>query len=228
VVDAGQALLREAGFDAAPAWAAIEQALASQGLPAPAAGWDGLALAVQEDVAVLDGTEGRLALLNVCVPSHWAPQSKLGLSFAAVHAPVADNRLLLAAAGPLMHKVTDGGHWERFVWTLSPSARHDQHPQRHAPTPWPPAEPLQALAEQCWLRSEHQTFLPVTGAQRQAVFTIRVSLQALTQAVRSSADARRLHDALRSMSDAVLGYKNLACAREPLCRWLLTRAQQLP
>ena len=49
-------------------------------------------------------------------------------------------------------------------------------------------------------------------------------LQPLAGAVDSPAKARRLHDALASMSDAVLAYKGLAAAREPLLRWLSERS----
>ena len=55
---------------------------------------------------------------------------------------------------------------------------------------------------------------------RQAVFTIRVALQPLVQAVPGPQQARRLHDALASMSEAVLAYKGLGAAQEPLLRWL--------
>jgi hypothetical protein len=58
----------------------------------------------------------------------------------------------------------------------------------------------------------------------QAVFTIRVMLQPLDEAVAGAAEARRLHDALASMSDAVLAYKGLAPARERLLAWLAARS----
>ena len=50
-------------------------------------------------------------------------------------------------------------------------------------------------------------------------------LQPLTEAVRDRADAQRLHDALASMSEAVLSYKNLVPARAPLLAWLAQRAR---
>ena len=49
-------------------------------------------------------------------------------------------------------------------------------------------------------------------------------LQPLAVAVDTAAKATRLHDALASMSPAVLAYKNLAPAREPLLRWLAARS----
>ncbi|RYF42356.1 MAG: DUF3445 domain-containing protein, partial [Comamonadaceae bacterium] len=140
--------------------------------------------------------------------------------FMALHAPVADNAALLAAAPRLVQLVTQGGCWERFVWTISPSGRYDQHPGRHPRAPWPRPDDARAFAAQCFLRSERQTFFPVGRGTRQAVFTIRVMLQPLAAAVDRPEKALRLHDALASMSEAVLAYKGLANAREPLLRWL--------
>lgn len=178
----------------------------------------------QEDFAVLDGATGTLPWLCVCTPTHWAPEEKVGLHFAALHAPVADGAALRAAAGPLVQLVTGGGCWERYVWTLSPSGRHDQHPHRHARTPWPDEPDPAVFAAQSFLRTERQTFFPVGQGTHQAVFSIRVMLQPLVKAVDTAEKAQRLHESLASMSEAVLAYKGLAEARGRLLRWLRTRA----
>lgn len=216
VVDAGASRLRIPGFDPAPALAAIEAQARAEGLATP----EPLELAFEEDFAILDGRDGTLPWLCVCVPSHWAPEDKVGLPFAAVHAPVADNGALLAAGAQLVQLVTGGERFERFVWTLSPSGRHDQHPRRHPREPWPATDDPADFAQRCFLRMERQTFLPVPQAPRQAVFTIRVMLEPLPETVRTRADAQRLHDALASMTDAVLAYKGLAPARERVLAWL--------
>ena len=184
-------------------------------------------LAFEEDLAVLDGATGTLPWLCVCVPSHWAPEDKLGLDFAAVHRPVADNPALIAAAGQLVALVTAGECWERQVWTISPSGRYDQHPRRHARSAWPDMADLDAFAARCWLRAERQAFFPVGQGTRQAVFTIRVMLQPLAEAVARPHQARRLRDSLASMSQAVLDYKNLTGARERLLGWLTSRVDPL-
>jgi len=209
-------------FDAGPALNAIAAHARLHGLPRPEMDRP-LELCFEEDLAVLDGEDTTLPWLCVCVPSHWAPEDKLGLPFAAVHAPVADAKALLAASQQLVQLVTGGECWERFVWTLTPSPRHDQHPRRHPREPWPATEGPDAFAASCWLRAERQTFLPVGGGTRQAVFTIRVMPRPLVQAVDTPAKARQLHDSLASMSDAVLAYKNLAPARERLLDWLSNR-----
>lgn len=212
------------GFDPQPALHAVAGHAAAAGLDLDLGPQAEPELAFEEDLAVLDGASATLPWLCVCVPSHWAPEDKVGLDFAALHGPVADNAALIAASRQLVALVTDGGCWERHVWTISPSARYDQHPRRQERTPWLQAPDPQQFAAGCWLRAERQTFFPVGQGTRQAVFTIRVMLQPLVEAVAEPWQALRLRDSLASMSPAVLAYKNLAPAREPLLRWLETRA----
>ncbi|TFZ00460.1 DUF3445 domain-containing protein [Ramlibacter henchirensis] len=218
VVAAAASRLQVPGFDPSPALAAIAEQARREGHPP----FDPqrLELSFEEDFAVLDGDTGTLPWLCVCVPSHWAPEDKLGLPFPAVHAPVADGATLVAAASHLVRLATSGERWERHVWTVSPSPRHDQHPRRHARAPWPAAQDDEAFARSCWFRAERQTFLPVGRGTRQAVFTIRVMLAPLAAVVDDAAKAARLHASLASMTPAVLEYKGLAPAREPLLRWL--------
>lgn len=216
VLDAGASRLVVPGFDPQPAVAAILARARDEGIAAT----EPIELAFEEDFAVLEAAGTTLPWLCVCTPSHWAPEEKLGRPFAEVHGPVADNQAIQAAGRQLVRLVTGGERFERSVWTISPSGRHDQHPARHPREPWPdPADPA-AFAAGCFLRWERQTFIPVPGAPGQAVFTIRVGLDPLPQAVRSVEDAHRLADALASMSDAVLAYKGLAAARAPLLAWL--------
>jgi dimethylamine monooxygenase subunit A len=220
VVEAGQSRFQVAGFDPAPALAAIQGLEAGSSPRIASDAGVPLELRVEEDFAVLDGATGTLPWLCVCTPSHWAPEDKVGLDFEAVHAPVADNSALLAASRQLVSLVTAGGCWKRSVWTISPSARFDQHPRRQVREPWPAMEDDDAFARRCWLRSERQIFFPVGRGTRQAVFAIRVMLQPLPAAVQAPGRAGRLRDSLASMSPAVLQYKNLGAAREPLLRWL--------
>ena len=215
VMQAGRSRHAVAGFDPSPALAAIAQRLPSD-LPPETA--------YEQDFAVLDGDTGTLPWLCVCVPSHWAPEEKVGLAFAALHAPVADNEMLVAASAQLVKLATSGECWERFVWTVSPSPRHDQHPRRHVRTPWPATVDIEEFGRQCWLRAERQTFFPVNRGTRQAVFTIRVMLQPLATTVSAPGAARQLHDSLASMSGAVLAYKGLAPAHDRLLAWLALRA----
>jgi hypothetical protein len=190
-----------------------------------------VSLAFAEDFAVLDGESTTLVWLAVCLPSHWSPEDKLGLAFADVHAPVADGDMLRAAGAALARLVTGSDRWERSVWTVSADARLCQHPA-HGDVRWP--EPLgadaradaQALAATASLRSERQTFLPIAGTGR-AVFTILVESAPLAESVTTADAARRLHDAVASMSPAVLAYRRLDVARDRLLAWLADRADAL-
>ena len=177
-----------------------------------------LSLAFAEDFAIVDGSDGarggHIPWLAVALPSHWAPQDKVGRSFAEVHAPVADGDMLRRAGAVLVQTVTGHTRWERFVWSLGSTPRLHAHPlrvERGFADGFDPAR--------CWWRTERQTFLPLPTA-RQAVFTIRVEVTPLATAIDTGARAARLHAAVASMSPAVLGYRGLAEVRAPLLDWL--------
>jgi hypothetical protein len=186
-----------------------------------------LSLAFEEDLAIVDGARATVPWLAVALPSMWAPEDKVGRHFAQVHAPVADNALLLAAADALMQLVSRSQRWERFVWTVTPNPRLHAHPAHCDPDPWPSAAALaadpQAIAAAAWFRTERQTFIPVPGAT-QAVFTIHVECTPLAQALADPGRAARVHAAVASMSPSVLAYRGLARVREPLLAWLAARA----
>ena len=194
-----------------------------RGLPAPWRLPALLALSVAEDVAVIDGATAHIPWLAVCLPSRWAPEDKVGRHFAEVHAPVADNRMLVAAGEHLARLVTGTDRWARDVWSIVAAPALMQHPGHAAAAAWDPHADAATLAASATFRTEHQTFIPVPGLQ-QAVFTIRVETVALAVAAATPARARRLHDALASMSPAVLAYRGLAEARGRLLDWLAARA----
>ena len=182
-----------------------------------------LALAFAEDFAVIDGTTAHIPWLAVCLPSHWAPEDKIGRHFAQVHAPVADNQTLIAASDHLARLVTGTDRWERFVWTITRHPSLSQHPQRCDSAPWPSGAGADALAARAFFRTERQTFIPLP-AHAQAIFTIHVQMQPLADAVQVPAHAGQLHAALASMSPSVLAYRGLTDARDRLLDWLATRA----
>jgi heme-dependent oxidative N-demethylase alpha subunit-like protein len=184
-----------------------------------------LSLAFAEDFAIIDGVDATIPWLAVALPSHWAPERKVGRSFAGVHAPVADNRLITGAASHLARQVTGSDRWERFVWTITRHPRLHAHPDRVDPALWPDHVDGDALTETAWWRTERQSFIPVEGMQ-QAVFAIHVEVQPLAQALADPARAARVQDALASMSPAVLDYRGLAAVRDRLLRWLAMRSAQ--
>jgi hypothetical protein len=181
-----------------------------------------LSLAFAEDFAIIDGSNAHIPWLAVCLPSGWAPEEKVGRHFAQVHAPVADNQLLVTASDHLARLVTGTDRWERFVWTITRHPRLHAHPARQDPAPWPADPDPDQLAQRAFFRTEHQTFIPLPDL-KQAVFTIHVNLAPLTHALPSPAHARQVHDALASMSPAVLHYRGLSDARDRLLAWLASQ-----
>lgn len=186
-----------------------------------------LCLAFAEDYAVIDGRSAQIPWIAACLPSHWAPRDKVGRHFAEVHGPVADNQVLIAASGHLARLVTGSERWERFVWTVTHRAALQAHPAHVAASSWPDAADADALAAMASFRTERQTFIPVADAA-QAVFTIHVETVPIADAVATPEHARRLHDAIASMSPAVLAYRGLTPARERLLGWLAARAAHAP
>jgi dimethylamine monooxygenase subunit A len=178
-----------------------------------------LCLTFEEDFALVDGSSGHIPWLAVALPSHWAPEDKVGHHFAAVHAPVADNDRLLQASQALVQLVCGPETWERFVWTITDQPRLHAHPLRTEPGRWQHTAVVDA-----WWRTEHQTFVPLPGL-RQAMFTIHVQVQRLADVLQSASRARALHQAVASMSPAVLDYRGLTGVREPLLQWLEERAR---
>jgi hypothetical protein len=184
------------------------------GLPAPWRLAALLSLTFTEDFAIVDASDGTVPWLAVTLPSHWAPEEKVGRHFAAVHAPVADNALLLKASESLVRLVSGHERWERSVWTVTDHPRLHAHPQRLAHPRW-----NDTPVQDAWWRTERQTFIPLSG-RGQAIFTIEVDLVPLAQAVALPARAAALHAAIASMSEAVLAYRGLTSVREPLLAWL--------
>jgi len=176
-----------------------------------------LSLTLHEDFAIVDGASGTLQALAVCLPSHWAPEEKIGRSFAAVHGPVADNATLVAAGRHLMRLVCQPQRWERFVWNITAQGEHDMHPRRHAKTGWP--KDAEAVIASAHWRTEQQSFIPLPERQ-QAVFIIHVDVQPLVRAIDHPENAAALHASLSTMSPAVLDYRGLATVRAPLLDWL--------
>jgi len=177
-----------------------------------------LSLAFAEDFALVDGRDGTIPWLAVTLPSHWAPETKVGQHFASVHAPVADNSLLVNAAASLTRLVCGPERWERFVWNVTDQPRLHAHPARSARERW-----QHTAVEDAWRRTERQTFIPLPDEQL-AVFTIHVQVQRLADVLHTPQRARALQGAIASMSPAVLAYRGLQAVHAPLLAWLHERA----
>jgi len=105
------------------------------------------------------------------------------------------------------------------VWTVTACPSLQMHPAHVGAYGWPQGVDAHTLAARAFFRTEHQTFVPVPSI-RQAVFTIGVEIRPLAEAVTTPDQAQQLHDAIASMSPAVLAYRGLVPARDRLLQWL--------
>jgi len=183
----------------------------------PVAALDALACQVQEDLAIVSVTPEKhwISYLHVCLPNGWAPEEKIGRSFAAIHEPVAGmaemNRREDEFA-QIMVRATDG--LVRFAWGVTFDDELNHHPDRPK-TPFDPTDP------RAFLRVERQTIwgFPRVGA---ALFTIRTYPYDCDALRRDPATRDPLVAALRTMPQASAEYKGIAPYRDDLLRWLTT------
>jgi dimethylamine monooxygenase subunit A len=181
---------------------------------------DALAMQVQEDIAVVSTDphgEHWLSFAHICLPNGWAPEEKIGRSFAAVHEPVAGMADMNRRGDEfvkVMVGATDG--LVRFAWGVTFDDDLNHHPR----SPRPPFDPQHPRA---FLRVERQTIrgLPSVGA---SLFTIRTYLYDLDTLRHDPATRDPLVAALRTMPAESLAYKGIAPHQAALVRWLESAA----
>ncbi len=177
-------------------------------------------LSMQEDWALMqsDANAGphtfKAKVLQVCFPSGWAPETKIGLALESIHAPVADGQALRAASPYLAQAMQTKGPFARYVWTLSDSADLSRHPSVLL-------QPRPVVTDQhdVFFRCERQTIVPLPDFHA-ALFLIRVYVAPIVQMINTDERARRLSEALNSMSDNSLTYKNLHHLKAATMPWL--------
>ena len=170
-----------------------------------------LALKLQEDFVILKQNNETLhtEYLSVCFPSRWDPREKLGLDFAAIHAPVADNQTLIAAGQSIMTMAFMKQPMLRHVWLIVPAASLDQHPEKNQAW-WNEAlaDPS-PLLPRLFFRIERQTTWPLPHLQR-AVFFIRLMMSPLVDVLNTvPGRAAELAASLRSMTPAIVAYRGM-------------------
>jgi hypothetical protein len=187
--------------------------------------FDALCCQVQEDLCVVvlpPDCPDFNAALHVCLPSRWAPEEKVGASFAATHAQVPHLERVSRAAGPLLGAVLDGAPVTRFNWSVEFTDRLSLHPDIPSgadAADWS-RDGFDPARRPPYLRVERQTLWGVPEA-RAVVFGIRVYVY---PADSLTADERRLLAAgLRSMSPQTRAYKGFSDATcAAVADWLET------
>ena len=166
---------------------------------------------MQEDFVILklENETLRTEYLSVCFPSRWDPREKLGLDFAAIHAPVADNQTLMAAGPSIMTMAFMKQPMLRHVWLIVPSASLDQHPDKNEAWWTEALRDMSPLLTNLYFRVERQTTWPLPQFER-AVFFIRVMMSPLED-VLANAPGRpaELAESLRSMTPEVVAYRGM-------------------
>lgn len=185
---------------------------------------DALGLAVQEDLAIVrgpgaPGESDLLEWLHVCLPTNWAPITKIGGSFAAVHEPVVHSERLTATQGQIIRAMIHAGPFVRNVWGIHRDPALCHNPRIHQEAPWKTGAPPEEIAAQAYFRVERQTTHGFPSLNR-ALFTIRYWVAPLAEVAADPWQRERLTTALAAMTDEELRYKGLSPARDALVAWL--------
>lgn len=179
---------------------------------------DALACQVQEDFAIVS-VEGRrhwTSALHVCLPSHWAPESRIGMSFAQLHQNVPGMEgMLEQQAHHVEHMIGATEGLVRFVWGIQRDGRLNGHP-RESSAPTDRFDPDRDMPH---LRIERQVIWGLPES-RASIFAIRPYLQPLSEIRRHRPVCDALIKAIGSMSNASATYKGLASWRDDLIGWL--------
>jgi hypothetical protein len=174
---------------------------------------DAAARLVPEDLVLLVERDGRLVFGggSVCFPNRWDLRSKLGLSMAGVHAPVAQlNEQLEAPIDSFFDRLTPQRSFWRLGWGILDT------PERYTPLDGTAApRPADPAPDQFFLRVERETLrrFPTTNC---VLFTIRTYVAPILAAADDRDVARRLADSLAALPDDVRGYKDLRATADAL------------
>lgn len=189
----------------------------------PHAPLDWLGRQVQEDLLLLDGTREGLPLVagQLCFPSMWGLEEKLGRSLLDVHAPVPGFAEGVGLATErLLRGLKPGRSVTRCNWAVTVTDRLDLEPRtlpewRHLFEGITPEN----AGERCFLRLERQT-LTLLPATRGILFTIHTYRAPLASEVAEPARRQRLAHVLRTVPPDMREYKRLTPLLEPLLAYL--------
>jgi len=174
---------------------------------------DAVARLVPEDLVLLVERDGQLVVGggSVCFPNRWDLRSKLGLSMAGVHAPVAQlNEQLEAPIDGFFDRLTPARSYWRLGWGILDT------PDWYTPVDGTAApRPRAPGPDDHFLRVERETLrrFPSTNC---VLFTIRTYVAAIPTVARDADVAGRLADAVASLPDEVKSYKDVVAGADAL------------
>jgi len=171
---------------------------------------DALMLELQEDLAIMLLPAGyaperaRAVYLHVCFPAGWDPAQMAGKSFPALHARVPREPGFEKADQPSHAASLFTAPSVRFVWSVTPDAQLDRHPQTPRAEAW-------HTTSQVFLRVERQLSVPLgeLGSTKTLVslFFIRTYIYPLSRL--DAAQRAVLRSAVATMSEPMRRYKGM-------------------
>ena len=168
-----------------------------------------LGLAIEDDVVIMH--KGKLEACFVAFPSSWNAGDKVGKSLAELHEPIADNEALVRASDGIMRAMCSGQSYERYTWGVSSLNGYSNHPLYEKPE----IKNLNDLT----FRVEHERTMTVREGET-AVFLIHVDIYPFKDVWQT--DNGLIKQAIDSMSESVLEYKNLIEVRELIHEHILS------
>lgn len=182
---------------------------------------DAAARLVPEDLVLMverpgpDGPQLVFGGGSVCFPNRWDLRSKLGLTMAEVHAPVAQlNAQLEAPVDRFFDRLTSDRSYWRLGWGLLDTA--DPYTPLDGTAATRPVDPQPA---EMFLRVERETLRRFEPSSC-VLFTIRTHIAPLDDAVADRKSRARLAAALHALPGDVLEYKDLRDAADRLIEHL--------
>ncbi len=185
---------------------------------------DQLCLFAQEDIALVTRNDQTdyIAYLNLCSPSHWAAEDKIGKNFFDVHVPIPGIEKINSNANKIVEMMINKGPFLRFIWSFVTDTRLNHHPL--APQGIDQAEwkgrSFNLLADTpFYLRIERQCIfgLPEVNA---SVFTIGVNFISGKTVKANPVYKDQLKRALLSMSLESREYKGVSHCFSDLLNYL--------
>ena len=165
--------------------------------------WEELALAVQEDLVLVQRDADRRDRViggHVCFPSAWRPETLVDRDFRAIHSPVPGFAEREETAQSLVDAMVERGPYVRFVWTVTADGHLDHHPGHGHLRPWSEAD------GKGWLRVERQVTVPLPKVSG-ALFLIRTYRTPFAALGAKQRDT--LASAVACLPDEVARYKSI-------------------
>jgi len=185
---------------------------------------DQLCLFAQEDIALVtrNSQTDYIAYLNLCSPSHWAAEDKIGKNFFDVHVPIPGIEKINANANKIVEMMINKGPFVRFIWSFVTDTRLNHHPIAPAgcdQDAWKGRSFNKTAEIPFYLRIERQCIygLPEVDA---SVFTIGVNFISGKTIKENPEYKDQLKKALQSMSKESREYKGVEHCFSDLLEYL--------